>query len=215
MKYKTNCMSYPNPSRTFLLVGATVLPFTGLAQTASGNHLLDELNATGYMIIGALSTFFLLTLLLLYRKHKKTSNALNDVTGELDVTRQRLSETSKKLETTQKNLRTSSERYEGILYNANTGMFQLDRSGRCVFINSALQKMSGLYPKKALNEGLDSAIHPDDREKFKEAWNAFVEKGNVFDQIFRFQHKKGDDTHVLCHVNKLLNGKKELDSYIG
>jgi len=215
MKIETSKSTRFKLFRNLLLAGAAAGPFASHAQTASDNGLTGELNTTGFLLIGGISVASLIVIVLLQRRYRKASVALQDVTGELDVTRQRLSETAKKLDVTQQNLKSSSERYEGILYNADTGMFQMDRSGRCVFINSALQKMSGLYPKKALNEGLDSAIHPDDRESFKEAWNTFVENGKVFDQIFRFQHKKESDTHVLCHVNKVLNGKKEVDSYIG
>ena len=215
MKKETNCLTPFNLSRNALLAGTAALPFISHAQTASENGLIGELNTTSYLIIGGISALSLIVLFIFQHRFRKAAIALQDVTGELDVTRQRLSETNKKLEVTQQNLKSSSERYEGILYNADTGMFQMDRSGRCIFINSALQKMSGLYPKKALNEGLESAIHPDDRDKFKKAWDTFVENGKVFDQIFRFQHKEDGDTHVLCHVSKVLDGKKEVDSYIG
>ncbi len=215
MKNQQNPGLQIKSNRFYLLAGVLFLPLASQAQGQLKTLIPIEMNLVSYLIIGFLLVFSVIMFFLFQHRYNLTARELKDISSELGTTRQRLAETGKDLEDTQKNLKDVSKRYQGILYEANVGMFQMDLTGRCSFINTALQEMSGLYPKKALKEGLLCAVHPDDHASFKTAWDAFVKHSETFDQIFRFQRDKAADVYVLCHANKVYNSRKEVDSYIG
>ncbi|MBT8046454.1 MAG: PAS domain S-box protein, partial [Pontiella sp.] len=202
-------------NRVCLIAGIMSLPLASQAQIEFKTPVPIEMNVFSYLIIGFLLVLSVMMFFLFQHRYNHARRELKDITAELGTTRDRLTDTGKKLDETQKNLKDVSKRYQGILYEANVGMFQMDLAGRCSFINTALQEMSGLYPKKALKEGLLSAVHPEDHAAFKSVWDAFVKHGETFDLIFRFQQDKADDVYVLCHANKVYNSRKEVDSYIG
>ena len=174
-----------------------------------------EMSMTTYFIIGFLLVFSILMFFLFQRKYQITQRELNAVTAELGSTRNRLSETNNQLEVEKKEHKQTANRYTNILFDAQAGMFQMDLSGKCTYINTALQQMSGLYPKKALKEGIESAIHEDDKKAFMEAWDAFTAKESAtFECRFRFRRSKDDITHVICKANKMRNAQKEVESYV-
>ena len=174
---------------------------------------------TSYLvIIGFLLALTAILFFIFHRRYNAVANELKDITAELGSTRQRLTDSGKELEQEQKEHKATSSRYQGILFDAKVGMFQMDADGSCTYINTALQEMSGLYPKKALKEGFASAVHPDDRPAFQAAWKAFRDEDKPFNENFRFRFTKGRDVleeHVACRANKIYNAKKEVESYIG
>jgi PAS domain S-box-containing protein len=178
-----------------------------------------ETQATSYLIvIGFLLALTAILFFIFHRRYNTIAIELKDITSELGTTRQRLTESGKELEQEQKEHKATSTRYQGILFDASVGMFQMDVGGNCTYVNTALQELSGLYPKKALKEGFASAIHPDDRETFRTAWKAFHDGDQPFNETFRFRFKKGRDIyeeHVACRANKIYNAKNEVESYIG
>jgi PAS domain S-box-containing protein len=171
--------------------------------------------STTHFVLGGLLLFTMLLLVIFLRRFTTVSRELRDVGTELDTTRQRLTDTSLRLEKTQTSLTETSKRHESILSEANVGIFKMDIDGTCIDLNKALQDMSGLYPKKALKEGLESAIHPEDQPKFKDAWEAFTEHNKPFSLRFRFRRAKSKEIHVHCAASKVLNRRKETEYYIG
>lgn len=205
-------------TKLVLAVCATLFPLAGYAQSARTDTQPIHMSLSNYVFLAALLAFALSMFYVFQRRFKKTSIQLQDITNELGTARQRLSDTTYQLEQTQKDLHATTNRYQGILFDASVGMFQTDTEGKCSYVNSALQEMSGLYPKKAMNEGFASAVHPDDRAVFEEQWNAFVSDNTPFSHTFRFQRKRGrqiTDLQVHCRANKVFNAKKEVESYIG
>ncbi len=197
-------------SRRIALAAVVIEPAT--------QHPTIQMSIPVYLLLALLLLVSIVLFLIFQRRFSKTNRELKDLTSELASTRTRLSDTAKELEITQKDLKAMANRYQGILFDAEVGMFQIDTEGKCTYVNSALQDMSGLYQKKAMQEGLASAVHPEDRPAFEEAWKAFVEKDEPFIRNFRFQYKRGREVHefhAYCRANKVLNAKKEVESYIG
>jgi PAS domain S-box-containing protein len=204
--------------KTGILLGAWLLhPSTGYAglNTPAANLLPIQMSLTAYFFIGFLLLLSIIMFFIFQRRFNAAHRELKDVTGELAHTRERLTETSKTLEKTELDLKNTATRYQGILFEAQVGMFQMDVSGKCTYINSAMQELSGLYPKKALKEGLPSAIHPDDRELFNQGWKSFTEENKPFELRCRFRHAKGRVVHVTMRANKVFNERKDVESYIG
>jgi len=205
---------------TRLLPGMTLAilaPVAAHAQTAKGLLAIIpvEMSMTSFLIIASLLLYSIMLFFIFKTRFTNANLELTDITAELGHTRQRLAETNQTLEKTEQNLKNTTQRYQGILFDAQTGMFQVDIKGKCTYVNSALQKMSGLYPKKALKEGLQSAIHPDDRAGFDQAWETFIKGNEPFVLPFRFKHAKGREVHVVCRANKVLDERKDTESYIG
>jgi PAS domain S-box-containing protein len=198
-----------------LLSGVALLPAVALAQSALASLVPVEMSMTSYGIIGFMLVLSILMFFMYQHRFNTASHELKDLASELGSTRKRLVETSQSLELSQQELKNTTNRYQNILFDAHVGMFQMDLAGNCTYVNTALQEMSGLYPKKALKEGLSIAIHPDDREDFIAAWKAFTENNETFNQVFRFRLAKGHDVYVTCRANKVVNEKKEVESYIG
>lgn len=199
------------------LAGLVLAPISAHAQAREGllAVLPIEINASTFVFIGALLVLSVVLFLIFQHRFKLATRELRDITAELDHTRQRLTETGQALEQTEQDLKHTSQRYQGILFDAEVGTFQMDLEGNCTYLNSAMQELSGLYPKKAQKEGLQSAIHPDDRERFNQAWEAFAKGDAPFALECRFKHAKGREVHVACRANKILDERKDVESYIG
>jgi len=195
-----------------------LVPPTTHAQSPGGllaTVLPIEMGLPTFLIIGALLLYSVILFFIFKSRFNGASVELKDVTGELNHTRERLAQTSQTLEKTDTNLKNTTQRYQGILFDAEVGMFQMDLDGKCTYINSALQKMSGLYPKKALAEGLQSAIHPDDLAGFNKSLKSFSKSDEPFSLSFRFKPARSPEVHVACRASKVLNEHKDAESYIG
>ncbi|MEN7973519.1 MAG: PAS domain S-box protein [Verrucomicrobiota bacterium] len=215
-------MTMKTKAQTRLVLGTALIPFLAQAttQAQSITALLAETPigmsmSTFKVTSGALLSCTILLILILKSLLSKTKKDLKDVANELRTTRDRLSTTSLKLEKTEKKLKNTSERYQGILLDAEVGMFQMDQEGKCSYINSALQKMSGLYPKKALTEGLQSAIHPDDRAEFDKALESSAKRNYPLTLSFRFKPRRGPEVHVACQAKLIPDENNKTESYIG
>ncbi len=195
----------------------SMIPFTAHAQAEEGllAILPVEMSLTTFLIIGGLLVGAILSFFMFQARFNTTHQELKDITAELDHTRERLTESNHSLNKTEQDLKNTTHRYQNILFDAQVGMFQMDLDGKCTYINSVLQELSGLYPKKALKEGLQSAIHSEDRESFNTAWKTFIDGEELFVHFCRFKHAKGAETHVVFRANKVMNERKDVDSYIG
>jgi PAS domain S-box-containing protein len=218
MKLKNACQSWiPGRYGAFLLTAILLLlPAVSQAQNTRALIIPVEMSMTAYLIIGFLLLVSIMMFFIYQRRFNITARELNDVTSELSVTRTRLAETGSRLEQEKTEHLGTTERYTNILFDANVGMFQIDLNGKCTFINTTLQEMSGLYPKKALKEGIESAIHPADKQMFRNEWDAFVsDDQSTFEHSFRFLAAKGREVYAVCKANKVRNTRKDVESYIG
>jgi PAS domain S-box-containing protein len=186
---------------------------------AAFNDATIQLSKThSYLLAGALLLLVAGMFFFLQRRNRHTSHQLQDITAELNTARTRLTHTGKELEFAQQDLKSTKNHYQSILFNASVGLFHIDPNGQCTYVNQAMQTLSGLYQKKAEQQGIASAVHPDDRPRFDEAWNAFVKGKEAFSQDFRFQFKRGQQentVYVSCRADKKLNDRKEVEYYIG
>ncbi len=205
----------PSKPAVTLLLAALLLPAVSQAQPWA-LVLPVEMNLAAYLLIGFLLVLSIVQFFLYQQRYRVTRQELTDLTEELSTTRSRLTDTAGQLDTEQKEHKTTAERYTRILFDAQAGMFQIDRSGKCIYLNAAMQELSGLYPKKALKEGLESAIHPEDKKEFIKAWDAFTADDKAaFEHCFRFQTSRTKETHVLCRAAKMRDAHNDVESYIG
>ena len=196
-----------------LLALLTACPLTGYAAPAE----IFEIGAKSYITISCLLIFAIIAMVAIQRRFSRINRTLRVVTGELDTTRRRLTETSRNLEQSREDLKDTNTRYEKMLVEARVGIYQVDAIGRCVYVNGTMYEISGLYQKKAAKEGIISAVHPEDQDAYRKAWDDFVQGSAPFNLDFRFRFKKGRFmTEVFVHgeASKILNAKKVPESYI-
>ncbi|MDF7800584.1 PAS domain S-box protein [Pontiellaceae bacterium B1224] len=211
-KHTSSALRYKGPALLALLL----LPAVSFAQKPTAIIIPVQMSLMAYLIIGFLLVLSILMFFLFQRRYNNTAKELDDVIGELSITRNRLTESKQRLDTEKREHTKTTQRYSNILFDAEVGMFQMDLAGKCTYINDAFQEISGLYAKKAMKEGIESAIHPDDKKAFINAWDEFTEKkGATFEHSFRFIAAKGREVHAFCKANKILDGHKDVESYIG
>ncbi len=216
MKNKRTFISISDRARFPLVLAVVIMgPMVSHAALIDGPIQLSTLRGLlpSALLIGAIGMVFALL-----RRYRNTSHELKDITAELNTTRTRLTQTAKELEHAHQNLKTTNTHYQSILFDASVGLFNIAPDGRCTYVNHAMQQLSGLYQKKAEQQGIASAVHPDDRPRFEQAWRDFMEGDETFALDFRFSFKRGRQTSVVpvsCRANKVLNERKEVESYIG
>ncbi len=96
---------------------------------------------------------------------------------------------------------TSSEaKYRGIVDYAPIGIFTAEKV-RLIFSNRQNWILAGRNPDEALNpEHMWEAIHPDDREAVREAFQDACHQAKPFERVFRFLHPDGAVRKVLSRA---------------
>lgn len=185
------------------------------APISIGTLLPVEMSLFAYLTVGILLIVSVLTVIQLNHRYKKKAHQLNTTQTELELIRRQLTETKRHLHESELNLSETTTQNQKLNENAAIGIFKLDENGDCTFINHALQKMSGLYLKKAKQSGLISVIHPDDQDEFQDAWNTFETSGSVFSHSFRFLLPRNREVHATCLASRISSGHQQTDGYIG
>jgi len=192
-----------------------LLPTISPTQSLPIGFAQIEMNLATFLFLGFLLLLGLVQFFAFRHRFISTKNELKDLASDLKDTREHLTVSKHEQKEAIQTLQATRKRFSGILTDAEIGIFQMDANGDCTEINTALNKMSGLYPKKVIKEGFHCAIHPDDQSRFKEAWEAFPREGASLELNFRFCPPRKKETHVSFCANKILNNKKEIEGYIG
>ncbi|HEX4342129.1 MAG TPA: PAS domain S-box protein [Verrucomicrobiae bacterium] len=116
---------------------------------------------------------------------------------------------------TEEALRDSEERFRTLASHAPVGIFMSDAGGRSVYLNQNWRTMAGLANEEALGFGWLKAVHPDDRGRIQEEWNAAVERGESSNSEFRFVRPDGMITWVQGNALQLRDGDGHITGYIG
>lgn len=111
------------------------------------------------------------------------------------------------------------------MYNALTtlapvGLARFDRSGLCTYANTDWERLTGRPAAFALGDGWLRAVHPEDRRKITQLWNATVSAHQVpgssplpFQAEYRLQLKTGP-TWVLARATVERNGSPDPRGFI-
>ncbi len=112
-------------------------------------------------------------------------------------------------------LRTSQQHMEALVTTTPVGVFEANAEGGCIFVNERWQAMAGLRMAEALDHGWQQAIHPDDREYVRNAWQQTVLHQQQLQLEFRFQRSDGVVTWGLGQASPLFDHDGQLLSFIG
>jgi protein-histidine pros-kinase len=87
----------------------------------------------------------------------------------------------------EKALRESEARFRSLSDSSPVGLCQTDVEGRCLYVNSRWQEITGLRPEDSVGEGWTTTVDPDDRETFVNAWTKCIEDGVRYSSEFRLR----------------------------
>lgn len=95
------------------------------------------------------------------------------------------------------------------------GVFHTDINGYCVYVNGALQVMTGLSKEKVLGQGWIQALHEADRDRVLAAWMKTVKTKQAFNLNFRFQKPGGEVVWVVGQSRQLADDEGNCIGFVG
>ncbi len=112
-------------------------------------------------------------------------------------------------------LQRSELRYRTLATHSPVGIFQSDATGARVYHNESWCAMTGLPADRAAGNGWLDALHSDDRERVRAAWERVRTGGGMGELEYRFVRPDGEVVHVLGRTVALRDASGTPDGYIG
>lgn len=98
---------------------------------------------------------------------------------------------------------------------APVGVFRTDSDGAYIVSNSLWRRFSGLEDADASGEGWLMSVHPEDRERIREAWYGAAAGGETFKEEYRYRRPDGQVTWVIGEAVPVAPGSGRPAGYIG
>jgi PAS domain S-box-containing protein len=124
-------------------------------------------------------------------------------------------EFSQKLADENARLLESERRFRTLASLAPVGIIQTDVEGNCQFVNERWCEMAGLAPAQADGQGWFQALHPDDRERFRQEWRHEHRDQAGFGNEYRYQTPDGNITWVRGSAVAVRDDDGDITGYIG
>jgi PAS domain S-box-containing protein len=112
-------------------------------------------------------------------------------------------------------LRDSEARFRTLARQAPVGIFELDSSGSCVFVNEHWSMWAGMTPEQSLDNGWLRAVHPNDREHVLQVRSEAISQGRPYAFSYRIQAPDGRLSWVETVAVPMRNNAGEVTGYIG
>jgi len=127
----------------------------------------------------------------------------------------RIEQSEQELRMLNQEVSSSEAKYRGIVDHAPIGIFTAENI-HLIFSNRQNWILAGRNPDEALDpEHMWEAIHPDDREKGREAFQEAYNQGEPFERVFRFLHPDGAVRKVLCRAVPIQDDGGQMMVYQG
>jgi diguanylate cyclase (GGDEF)-like protein/PAS domain S-box-containing protein len=111
-------------------------------------------------------------------------------------------------------LRRGELRFRALTKDAPVGILELDRQGRCVFVNERFAELTGLSPQQAANTGWMQAIHPEDVDSVISEWKAAVRARSELVRHVRLLRPDGRVVWVSGRSVRVRDDATGLDTFI-
>ena len=109
----------------------------------------------------------------------------------------------------------SQKRYETLAKTSPVGIFRTDTAGNCTYINERWSQITGLTLEEAQDDGWLKAIHPQDRERISQEWNAATQHNMPFISEYRFCKSLGVVNWFFGQAVAEYDADGNLSGYIG
>lgn len=111
-------------------------------------------------------------------------------------------------------LRASEERFRTLSISAPIAIFELDREGRCTYVNQRWSEITGFPGEHGLGIGWLETVHPADRDRVQGAWNRAIREGTEGEGEVRLQTPFGE-RWVYARVAPVRNPEGRILSFVG
>lgn len=77
----------------------------------------------------------------------------------------------------------------------SVGIFETDKLGNCISVNSKWSEITGMSFEDAKDYGWSNAINNDDKQRVLESWRFTIKHGSKFDMLYRITNIKSQAVH--------------------
>ena len=112
-------------------------------------------------------------------------------------------------------LRASEERFRSLADGAPVGIFHTDAAGHGIYANPRWYEITGLTPEQGLRDGWLTAVHPEDRDRVRDAWELSTRAGAAFECEFRFVRPTGEVRRVMANASPVRSLDRTVVGYVG
>jgi len=109
----------------------------------------------------------------------------------------------------------SEARFRELAASAPVGIFQADARGQCHYVNARWCAMAGMSHEEASGMGWMRAVHPSDRARVQQTWNAAVEGRTDFDLRYRFLRPDGTESWVMGRAVRSHDAGGDASGFLG
>jgi PAS domain S-box-containing protein len=109
----------------------------------------------------------------------------------------------------------SDPRFKALATSAPVGIYELDRSGDCLFVNEHWCELAGVAAEAALGRGWEDVIHPGDLETVIAEWEAASNQGREFGLEYRYVRPDGEVIWVAGRAVAVRDREGKVLGYLG
>jgi len=112
-------------------------------------------------------------------------------------------------------LRESERRFQTLAISSPVGIFQTDAQGQTTYVNPQWCEIARLSATEALGVGWLRAVHPDDREKIAQGWQAATHEQGTSKTDYRFVRPDGTIVWVMGQAVPEKDDAGRIVGYVG
>ncbi len=143
------------------------------------------------------------------------TRVMNTVGAQIQQHIQQIEQSGQELRSLNQEITSSEAKYRGIVDHAPIGIFTMAQS-QVIFSNRQNWVLAGRDPDEALDpERMWEAIHPDDREDVRQAFQDARTQHEAFERVFRFLHQDGVIKRVLSRAVPINDNSGQTMAYQG
>ncbi len=116
---------------------------------------------------------------------------------------------------TEQSLRESEELFRALSTSSPLGIFMADVHGQRTYVNPRYRQIHGLSLAACLGEGWVAILHPDDRERILNQWQAFVREGGDYSPEGRIVTADGRVLWVRARGAPMIGEDGKLRGFVG
>jgi PAS domain S-box-containing protein len=110
-------------------------------------------------------------------------------------------------------LQASESRFRTLCEQAPLGIYETNAKGQCIYTNRKWSAMSGLSASESLGHGWKKALHPGDRERVFEKWEADARQGKMWE--YRLINPLGETRRIRAVGGPIYSAQGDLTGYVG
>ena len=124
-----------------------------------------------------------------------------------------LARTAWRRQRAEEQLQTSENRFQTLCEQAPLGIYETNAQGQCIYTNRKWSAMSGLGAEESLGHGWKKVLHPDDRERVFQGWEADARQGKMWE--YRLINALGETRWIRAVGGPIYSAQGELTGFVG